>query len=235
MTTRTLLSWSSGKDAAWALHRLRNQADIEVVGLLTTLNASTTCVAMHAVREELLERQAEAVGLPLWKIPLPWPCPNETYVERMTEALARMQGEGIQAVAYGDLFLSDIRAYREARHEGTGIQALFPLWGADTRALANEMIAAGLQAHLVCVDTTRLDARFAGRAFDRALLEELPVSVDPCGERGEFHTFVWDGPMFCHPVRTRPGATSERDGFAFTDLLPSPGQTDSGCTSRVSP
>ncbi len=220
MTTRTLLSWSSGKDAAWALHTLRNRPEIEVVGLLTTVNASTDRVAMHAVREELLERQAEALGLPLWKIPLPWPCPNDTYVDRMTEAQARMKQEGIQAVAYGDLFLADIRAYREARHEGTGIQALFPLWGADTGTLAREMIAAGLQARLVCVDTARLDARFAGRAFDQVLLGDLPAPVDPCGENGEFHTFVWDGPMFRHPVQVRGGATMERDGFAFADLRP---------------
>ncbi len=217
---RTLLSWSSGKDAAWALHKLRNQSDIEVAGLLTTVNASTDCVAMHAVREELLECQAEAVGLPLWKIPLPWPCPNETYVARMTEALARMKREGIQAVAYGDLFLADIRAYRETRHEGTGIQALFPLCGADTGTLAREMIAAGLQARLVCVDTSRLAPGFAGRAFDSSLLEDLPATVDPCGENGEFHTFVWDGPMFRHPVQIRGDATTERDGFAFADLLP---------------
>jgi len=226
---RTLLSWSSGKDAAWALHKLRNQSDIEVAGLLTTVNASTDCVSMHAVREELLECQAEAVGLPLWKIPLPWPCPNETYVARMTEALARMKREGIQAVAYGDLFLADIRAYRETRHEGTGIQAVFPLWGADSRSLASEMIGAKLQARLICVDTTRLDAGFAGRAFDSSLVEDLPPTVDPCGENGEFHTFVWDGPMFRHPIQIRAGATTERDGFAFTDLL------SSASISQVSP
>ncbi len=219
MTTRTLLSWSSGKDAAWALHRLREQPDIEVVGLLTTVNAATDRVAMHAVREELLECQAEAVGLPLWKIPLPWPCPNETYVDRMTEALQRMKREGIQAVAYGDLFLTDIRAYREARHEGTGIQALFPLWGEDTTALAREMVAAGLRARLVCVDTARLKARFSGRAFDHSLLEELPAEVDPCGENGEFHTFAWDGPMFRQPVPIGAGQTTVKDGFAFSDLL----------------
>jgi len=234
MTTRTLLSWSSGKDAAWALHRLREQPDIEVVGLLTTVNAATDRVAMHAVREELLEGQAEAVGLPLWKIPLPWPCPNETYVDRMTEALARIKGEGIQAVAYGDLFLADIRAYRETRHQGTGIEALFPLWGEDTTALAREMVAAKLQARLVCVDTARLGAEFAGRAYDQSLLEDLPPSVDPCGEHGEFHTFAWDGPMFRHPVQIRIGATTETDGFAFTDLLPPAGHASIDA-SRVSP
>lgn len=234
MTTRTLLSWSSGKDAAWALHRLREQPDIEVVGLLTTVNAATDRVAMHAVREELLECQAEAVGLPLWKIPLPWPCPNETYVDRMTKALQRMKREGIQAVAYGDLYLTDIRAYREARHEGTGIQALFPLWGEDTATLAREMVTAKLQARLVCVDTARLGVDFAGRAYDQDLLKELPAVVDPCGENGEFHTFVWDGPMFRHPVQFRAGATTERDGFAFTDLFPPAGHA-SADTSRVSP
>jgi len=217
---KTLLSWSSGKDAAWALHLLRGDPGIEVVGLLTTVNESRARVAMHAVRERLLELQAEAVGLPLWRIPLPWPCPNEIYETRMSETMARMQDEGIGAVAYGDLFLADIRAYRESRHRGTGIEALFPLWGRDTASLAREMIAGGLEARLACVDTSRLEAGFAGHAFDLGLLAELPPAVDPCGEKGEFHTFVWNGPMFHHPVPVLVGEVTMSDGFAHADLLP---------------
>jgi uncharacterized protein (TIGR00290 family) len=220
MTTKTLLSWSSGKDAAWALRLLRREPAIELVGLLTTVNETYERVAMHGVRERLLELQAEAAGLPLWKIPLPWPCSNDVYESRMAQAMNRMQTEGINAVAYGDLFLPDIRAYRESRHAGTGIAALFPLWGRDTSALAREMIAEGLQARLACVDTSRLDACFAGRAFDLKLLEELPTTVDPCGEHGEFHTFAWDGPMFRHPIPVDPGDVVVREGFAFADLLP---------------
>ena len=199
---------------------LRQQPGTKVVGLLTTVNASTARVAMHAVREELLVGQAEAAGLPLWKIPLPWPCPNEVYASRMDEAMRRMKAQGIQAVAYGDLFLPDIRAYREARHEGTGLDAIFPLWDRDTRTLAREMIEGGLQARLACVDTTRLPAGLSGRAFDLPLLAELPPEIDPCGERGEFHTFAWDGPMFSHPIPLQIGATELRDGFAYADLLP---------------
>lgn len=220
MATKVLLSWSSGKDAAWALRLLGTEPGVELVGLLSTVNETHERVAMHGVRERLLELQAEAVGLPLWKIPLPWPCPNEVYETRMSEAMTRMQEEGIGAVAYGDLFLPDIRAYRESRHAGTGIEALFPLWGRDTAALAREMIAEGLQARLACVDTARLEARFAGRAFDLKLLEELPPTVDPCGEHGEFHTFVWDGPMFRQPIPVKGGEVVIREGFAFADLLP---------------
>jgi len=220
MATKTLLSWSSGKDAAWALGLLRKEPESEIVGLLTTVNDTHARVAMHGVRERLLELQAEAAGLPLWKIPLPWPCPNEVYESRMSEVMTRMQEEGIGAVAYGDLFLPDIRAYRETRHAGTGIAALFPLWNLDTQALAREMIAEGLKARLACVDTARLDARFVGRAFDLELLEELPSTVDPCGEHGEFHTFAWDGPMFRHPIQVDLGEVVVREGFAFADLLP---------------
>ncbi len=222
MTKKVLLPWSSGKDAAWVLHLLQDDPGIEVAGLLTTVSASTKRVAMHGVRESLLELQAQAAGLPLWKIPLPWPCPNEVYGVRMSEAMARMREEGIAAVAYGDFFLADIRAYREARHADSGIEALFPLWGRDTPTLAREMIAGGLQARLACVDTSRLEGRFAGRPFDLELLAALPSTVDPCGENGEFHTFVLDGPMFLHPVPVQSGDTTLRDGFAFADLLPTP-------------
>lgn len=219
MPRRVLLSWSSGKDAAYALHRLRADPDVEVAGLLTTLNSAFDRVAMHGVREALLDAQAEAAGLPLWKVPLPWPCSNEAYEAAMAEACARAAAEGITAVAFGDLFLEDVRAYREARLAGTGLAPLFPLWDQDTARLAREMIASGLKATLVCVDPRALEARFAGRAFDAALLADLPAGVDPCGERGEFHTFAWAGPMFRHPVAVAPGETVTREGFVFTDLV----------------
>jgi uncharacterized protein (TIGR00290 family) len=217
---RILLSWSSGKDSAWALHVLRQQGGVEVVGLLTTINSTHGRVAMHAVREALLARQAAAAGLPLWTIPLPWPCPNDTYETLMTGVFDRARAEGIAAIAYGDLFLADIRAYREARHAGTGIDALFPLWQLPTAQLARAMIDGGLRASLTCVDPKQLDASFAGRDFDAALLRDLPASVDPCGENGEFHTFAHAGPMFAAPIAIRKGDVVERDGFVFADLLP---------------
>jgi uncharacterized protein (TIGR00290 family) len=217
---RVLLSWSSGKDSAWALHVLRQQAEVEVVALLTTLYAAASRVAMHAVREELLDRQALAAGLPVWKVPLPWPCSNEDYEALMTGVFERARTERIDEIAYGDLFLDDIRAYREARHAGTGIGLRFPLWGSDTRVLAQDMLAGGLRATITCVDPRQLAASFAGRQFDQALLDELPHGVDPCGERGEFHTFAHAGPMFAAPVEVVPGEIVERDGFVFADLLP---------------
>jgi uncharacterized protein (TIGR00290 family) len=217
---RILLSWSSGKDSAWALHVLRQQGGVEVVGLLTTINSTHGRVAMHAVREALLARQAAAAGLPLWTIPLPWPCPNDTYETLMTGVFDRARAEGIAAIAYGDLFLADIRAYREARHAGTGIDALFPLWQLPTAQLARAMIDGGLRASLTCVDPKQLDASFAGRDFDAALLRDLPASVDPCGENGEFHTFAHAGPMFAAPIAIRKGDVVEHDGFVFADLLP---------------
>lgn len=217
---KALLSWSSGKDAAYALHRLRQQGEVEVVGLLTTVNQAFDRVAMHGVREALLEAQAEAAGLPLWKVPLPWPCSNEAYEAAMAGACARAVAEGISGVAFGDLFLEDVRAYREARLAGTGLAPAFPLWGADTAELAAEMVASGLKASLVCVDPRALDAGFAGRAFDASLLAELPLGVDPCGERGEFHTFAWDGPMFTRSVLVAAGEVVERNGFIFADLVP---------------
>jgi len=217
---KALLSWSSGKDAAWALHTLRQAAEVEVVGLLTTTNAAFDRVAMHGVRAALLEAQADAAGLPLWKVPLPWPCPNEAYEALMAQACARAVAEGIGAMAFGDLFLEDVRDYRIQKLAATGLQPLFPIWNPDTAALAQAMVAAGLKATLTCVDPRALDASFAGRAFDAQLLADLPSSVDPCGERGEFHTFVWDGPMFRHPVPVRRGEVVERDGFVFADLVP---------------
>jgi len=217
---KALLSWSSGKDAAWALHTLRQAGEVEVVGLLTTTNAAFDRVAMHGVRAALLEAQAEAVGLPLWKVPLPWPCPNEAYEALLAQACARAVADGIEVMAFGDLFLEDVRDYRIQKLAGTGLAPLFPIWNPDTAALAGGMVAAGLKATLTCVDPRALDASFAGRAFDAQLLADLPASVDPCGERGEFHTFVWDGPMFDHPVPVQRGEVVERDGFVFADLAP---------------
>ncbi len=215
-----LLSWSSGKDSAWALHRLRDHAEYELVGLVTTVNAEAERVAMHAVRETLLARQAEAVGLPVWRVPIPSPCSNAEYDAAMTQLLTRARAEGVEAMAFGDLFLEDIRAYRETQLEGTGIAPVFPLWGEDTGELAREMVAAGLRAHLTCVDPNQLDPAFAGRVYDGRLLEDLPEAVDPCGERGEFHTFAFAGPMFEREVAVRPGEVVERDGFFFADLAP---------------
>lgn len=214
-----LLSWSSGKDSAWALHVLRKQG-VKVAGLLTTLNSEFNRVAMHGVRQALLQAQARAAGLPLWEVPLPWPCSNAQYEALMSEAMGRARREGIQTVAFGDLFLEDIRAYRQQKMALVGMKCQFPLWGSNTRELAREMIAGGLRAKLVCVDTKQLDARFAGREFDAALLEDLPPNVDPCGERGEFHTFAWAGPMFDAPLSLKGGETVVREGFAFADVLP---------------
>lgn len=219
MRAQALLSWSSGKDSAWALHVLRQQGDVEVVGLLTTVNEVADRVAMHAVRSELLRAQAEAVGLPLRTVGLPWPCTNEQYEAAMAVAIRQAESDGITVMAFGDLFLEDIRRYRVEKLAGTGITPLFPVWGIPTDTLAREMIAGGLRARLTCVDPKQLAPRFAGREFDAALLAELPSTVDPCGERGEFHTFTYAGPMFRHPVDVQSGEIVERDGFAFADLL----------------
>jgi uncharacterized protein (TIGR00290 family) len=217
------LAWSSGKDSAWALHVLRSSPDVEVVGLLTTVNEVHDRVAMHGVRRSLLQAQADALGLPLVTAPIPHPCSNEDYERIMSGAVVRARGEGVEAFAFGDLFLEDIRRYRESRLEGTGIRPLFPLWRRPTAALAEEMIAGGLRAHVVTVDPRHLAPGFAGRAFDRAFLSDLPPAVDPCGENGEFHTFAWNGPMFRRPVEMRPGVVVEREGFVFADLVP-PGE-----------
>jgi uncharacterized protein (TIGR00290 family) len=218
--TAALLAWSSGKDSAWSLHVLRAAGEVEVVGLLTTVNQAFDRVAMHAVRAELLRAQADAAGLPLWTVPIPWPCSNAAYEAAMTVALDRARRDGVGAVAFGDLFLEDIRRYREDKLAPTGLAPLFPLWGRPTAPLAREMIAGGLRARLTCVDPRSLDARFAGRDFDEALLAELPAAVDPCGERGEFHSFAYDGPMFSRPVAIRSGEIVARDGFVFADLVP---------------
>ncbi|HLK10920.1 MAG TPA: ATP-binding protein [Candidatus Binatia bacterium] len=217
---RALVSWSSGKDSAWTLHVLRARADVEVVGLLCTLSAAHDRVAMHAVRRVLLEAQAAAVGLPLWTVPLPTPCPNDAYEAAMRAVLERARAAGISAMAFGDLFLADIRAYRERQLEGTGIHPLFPLWGCPTAVLAREMLGAGVRAHVTCVDPRRVSPDLAGRPWDTALLAALPGDADPCGENGEFHTFVSDGPMFRTAVPVQVGEIVAREGFVFADLLP---------------
>ncbi len=215
---RVLLSWSSGKDSAWTLHLLRRQPDIEVVGLLTTLNTEFQRVAMHGTRRSVLEAQAAAAGLPLWIVPLPWPCSNEIYEQRMSEACNRAIAERVDAVAFGDLFLADVRAYRETQLKPTGLEPIFPLWEIPTGQLAREMIAGGLRAKLACVDTKQLAGTFAGRDFDEGLLKDLPSGTDPCGERGEFHTCVYAGPMFTAPLNIEPGEIVNRDGFVFADF-----------------
>jgi uncharacterized protein (TIGR00290 family) len=215
---RVLLSWSSGKDSAWALHLLRLRGDCEIVGLLTTLNSEFDRVAMHGTRGSILEAQSEAAGLPLWSVPLPWPCSNEAYEERMSEVCRRAVAEGVDAVAFGDLFLADIRAYRERQLMDTGLEPLFPVWEIPTDSLASDMIDSGLRAKIVCVDTKQLPASFVGRDYDNQFLKDLPAGIDPCGERGEFHTCVYDGPMFSAALSVQGGEVVERDGFAFADL-----------------
>jgi uncharacterized protein (TIGR00290 family) len=219
---RVVLSWSSGKDSAWALHVLRQLSDYEVVGLLTTMNASADRVAMHAVRRSLLEEQAASVGLPVTTIGLPWPCSNQEYEALMSATCQDMRLRGIETIAFADLFLGEVRAYRERQLVGTGLNPIFPLWGQPTAELARTMIAASLRARLTCLDPSKIPAEFVGRDFDEDFLAELPASVDPCGERGEFHTFCYDGPMFTRPISVNVGEAVSRDGFVFADLTPSP-------------
>jgi len=216
---KTLLAWSSGKDSAWALHVLRRK-NVEVEALLTTINEAADRVAMHGVRRTLVEAQSGAAGVALWKVPLPWPCTSEDYESRMAEACRRAVAQGFDSIAFGDLYLRDVREYRERQLAGSGLTPLFPLWGIPTAPLAREMIAAGLRARIACVDSTALDGGFAGREFDHALLADLPERVDPCGENGEFHTFVCDGPMFRAPVGVETGEVRKIDGFVYADLLP---------------
>ena len=219
---RVLLSWSSGKDSAWALHLLRQQPSIEVVGLLTTINTEFQRVAMHGTRRSVLEAQAAAAQLPLWIVPLPWPCSNEIYEQRMSEACERAIHEKVEAIAFGDLFLPDVRAYREKQLKPTGLEPLFPLWELPTAELARTMITGGLCARLTCVDTKQLSSEFAGREFDAALLNDLPAATDPCGERGEFHTCVYEGPMFATRLNLEAGEVIDRDGFVYADFLQIP-------------
>jgi uncharacterized protein (TIGR00290 family) len=212
------MSWSSGKDSAMALHKVRSEGVVEVMALLTTVNSDAGRVAMHAVRRSLLAAQADRLGLPLFCVEIPSPCPSETYEARMARAMAAARDEGVAHVVFGDLFLQDVRTYREERLKGTGISPLFPLWGVPTVALARQVLEAGLKAVITCVDPAQLGAEFAGRHFDAELLAQLPPGVDPCGERGEFHTFVWDGPAFSSPIDIEVGQVVKRDGFVFCDL-----------------
>lgn len=219
MRKKTLLGWSSGKDSAWALHLLRQMDDFEVVGLFTTVNAEFQRVAMHAVRLELLKRQAEAVGLPLETLNIPHPCSNLQYESVMAKFVDTSREKGVRCMAFGDLFLQDIRSYREEKLKDSGIAPLFPLWEIPTDRLARQMVSEGLRAYITCIDPKKLPGRFAGREFGPAFLDALPESVDPCGENGEFHTFAVDGPMFKKPVGIHVGEVVERDGFIFADLL----------------
>ncbi len=212
------LSWSSGKDSAWALHRLRDYSEYEVCGLFTTVNQTFDRVAMHAVRRGLLQAQAAALGLPLNLIYLPWPCSNTQYESIMTRFCLQAQDSGISALAFGDLFLEDVRQYRIDSLSETSLEPIFPLWLTPTPQLAEEMIDSGMQATLTCIDPRKLPRKFAGRNFDSQLLADLPPEVDPCGENGEFHTFVFSGPMFDYPLSISPGRVEERDGFVFADL-----------------
>src|SRR5438132_243534 len=215
---RTLLSWSSGKDSAWSLHLLRQQKEYEVVGLLTTFNREANRVAMHAVRRSLVEAQAKAVDIPLWDVDLPWPCSNADYERIMKEKCKDAVQAGIECITFGDLFLTDIRAYREKQLENSGLKPIFPVWGMPTQELARSMIEAGVRAKITCVDPKLLAPEFVGREFDEQLLSELPPDIDPCGENGEFHTFVYAGPMFQNELSVEVGEIVTRDGFVFADL-----------------
>jgi uncharacterized protein (TIGR00290 family) len=217
---KAIMSWSTGKDCAFALREVRRSGEVDVVAILTTLTSAFGRVSMHGVREVLLDRQAEALGLPCWKIQIPSPCPNEVYEREMAAALERARGDGVTHVVFGDLFLSDLRVYREKRLAEVGMVGIFPLWQRETKALAVQMIVSGLRATLTCVDPSKLDRSFAGRTFDEHLLADLPPGVDPCGENGEFHTFAWAGPMFDEAIAVTVGEVVERDGFVFADVMP---------------
>jgi uncharacterized protein (TIGR00290 family) len=214
------MSWSSGKDSALALHEVRSAGDVEVVGLMTTVSSASHRVAMHEVRRSLLEAQADALRLPLHIVELPWPCPNQVYEERMAAALAAALASGVEVLVFGDLFLEDIRRYREDWLRGSGLTPRFPLWRRPTEAVAREMVALGVRALITCVDPQQAPRELAGRWYDEVLLSDLPPGVDPCGENGEFHTFVVDGPGFIRSLDVMVGETVERDGFVFTDVVP---------------
>ncbi len=215
-----LLCWSSGKDSAWSLHVLRQRSEVDVVGLLTTVNETHQRVAMHAVRRQLLAEQAAAVNLPLTEVPIAIGCTNDQYDEAMGRALDGAKADGVEQVAFGDLYLEDIRRYREDRMRGTGIEPIFPLWGEPTADLIEQMIDGGLRARVTCVDPKQMPEALCGAEIDRAFLAALPTGVDPCGENGEFHSFAFAGPMFRNEVPLHVGETVTRDGFVFTDLVP---------------
>src|SRR5947209_11473747 len=217
---KVLLSWSSGKDSAWTLHVLRQQGDCEIAGLITTINSAFDRVAMHSSRRQLVEMQAEAARLPLIAVPLPWPCSDVDDECAMKKVCDEAVAQGVTAIAFGDLFLEDIRAYRERQLKDTGLEPLFPVWQIPTDELARDMIRSGLKAKLVCIDPKRLSPDFAGRDFDGQLLRDLPVGVDPCGENGEFHSFVYAGPMFSREIPVVVGETVTRDQFVFADVIP---------------
>lgn len=216
---KSILSWSSGKDSAMALYRTRVAKQFEIVCLLTTLSDRFRRVSMHGVREELLDRQAKSVGIHLEKVMIPYPCPNVVYEEKMRNVLSQWKRKGVTHVTFGDLFLEDIRKYREANLAQLDLTPTFPVWGKDTASLAKDMLKVGFRAIITCVDPKKLDAKFAGRQFDNSLLKDLPMSVDPCGENGEFHTFVYDGPIFREPIPVEVGESVSRDGFQFADVL----------------
>lgn len=218
MKPRALIAWSSGKDSAWALHRVRLAGEMEVVGALTTITENFGRVSMHGVRQEILEAQCAAANLPLYPVTIPFPCPNEIYERRMADAMRAAREQGIARIVFGDLFLEDIRAYREAKLRGSGIEPVFPLWKIPTEALAREMIAGGLKARVVTLDPNKVPRELAGAAFDESLLAALPAGVDPCAENGEFHTCVTGGPMFEKNLNVTAGEVVERDGFVFADL-----------------
>jgi len=222
MTARpkALIAWSSGKDSAWALHEVRRSGEFEIVGALTTVTGTFNRVSIHGLREELLAAQLEAAGLAPVTVSIPYPCPNEVYEREMAAAMDHAKAQGVSHVIFGDLFLEDVRVYRETRLQPIGITPVFPVWRRPTDALAQEMIAAGVDARLVCVDLKKLPKAFAGRRFDAALLADLPVGIDPCGENGEFHSFVAAGPMLSRAIPVTVGETVEHDGFAYADLLP---------------
>jgi len=217
---KALIAWSSGKDSAWALHEARRTGEFDIVGALTTVTDAFARVSMHGVREELLRAQLKAAGLPAIVVRIPYPCPNEVYEREMAAAIADAKARGVTHMIFGDLYLEDVRAYREKNLAGTGITPVFPLWLKPTDALARDMIAGGVEAHLAVVDLKKLPAAFAGRRFDAGLIGALPAGSDPCGENGEFHTFVSAGPMLARKIAVKVGETVERDGFAFADLLP---------------
>jgi uncharacterized protein (TIGR00290 family) len=219
---KALISWSSGKDSAFALHEIRRTGQFDVVGALTTVTETFERVSIHGVRQRILQAQCEAAALPVHIVPIPYPCPNEIYEARMGEAVAGAVRDGITHIIFGDLYLTDIRVYREAKLAGTGITPLFPLWERPTLPLAQAMIAGGMEAYLATVDLKKLPGEFAGRKFDAQLLADFPESVDPCGENGEFHTCVVAGPMFSHRLAVAPGERVERDGYAYCDLVMAP-------------
>ncbi len=219
MKKKTLLSWSSGKDSAWMLHLLKQDPDIEIAGLFSTINNEFNRIAMHSTRAELAEQQAECAGLPIKFIPLPYPCTNVQYEAIMNEFIKEVKREEIEYFAFGDLYLESVRNYREKNLAGTGITPLFPLWKKDTKKLSSEMIDAGLKAIVTCIDPKCLPKEFAGRNYDKDFLQQIPAGVDPCGENGEFHSFVFAGPMFHKKIDIRVGETVTRDGFVFTDII----------------